>query len=423
MMNTSRKFPYLLMFPLFALLFFGGAIMVQAATYYVATTGSDSSPGTQTQPFQTIKRGISVLRAGDTLFIRGGTYFEGINSNSQTIPTGSSWNDAPIISGYPGETVILKPSGGTEVINLAHPYIQYVVFNGLVLDAAGLQRSCSAGYACSLVISGTNGAHHVRFKNIEAKNAAGSGVLTTYGSSAGLTYFEFIGCDIHHNGVEARDHGYYIGTSGNLVKNCKVHDNAGLGIHIYTGSLSVAASNNTIDGNDIYRNGTLSGSAPGILIDYGSGNRAMNNIVRGNKNGIIVGNPYVSGTSTSGSQVYNNTIYANTPGVGINIFTGSSQAVLENNIVYKNGGTILNTGSNTTITNNLFTDPMFVDEISGNFKLQSGSPAVDKALPRTEVRYDFVNTPRPQFVAPDIGAYEYSGNTTTPSPPRNLSVR
>jgi hypothetical protein len=42
-----------------------------ATTYYVATTGNDANPGTQAQPFRTILKGLTGLRAGDTLYIRG----------------------------------------------------------------------------------------------------------------------------------------------------------------------------------------------------------------------------------------------------------------------------------------------------------------------------------------------------------------
>ncbi len=55
-----------------ALLVLLGATTTEAATYYVATTGSDSSPGTLQQPFRTIVKGVSVLRPGDTVFVRAG---------------------------------------------------------------------------------------------------------------------------------------------------------------------------------------------------------------------------------------------------------------------------------------------------------------------------------------------------------------
>ena len=45
-----------------------------AADYYVATTGSDTNAGTMTTPFATLQRGVTAAAAGDTVFIRGGTY-------------------------------------------------------------------------------------------------------------------------------------------------------------------------------------------------------------------------------------------------------------------------------------------------------------------------------------------------------------
>ena len=50
-----------------------------AATYYVATTGSDSAAGSITAPFRTIGHGVSALSSGDRLYIRGGTYHEQIS--------------------------------------------------------------------------------------------------------------------------------------------------------------------------------------------------------------------------------------------------------------------------------------------------------------------------------------------------------
>ncbi|HVX60688.1 MAG TPA: DUF1565 domain-containing protein [Pirellulales bacterium] len=45
-----------------------------AATYYVATTGSDSNAGTLAAPFKSITKAQSVASSGDTVSIRGGTY-------------------------------------------------------------------------------------------------------------------------------------------------------------------------------------------------------------------------------------------------------------------------------------------------------------------------------------------------------------
>ncbi len=402
---------------------FAGALVSEAATYYVAPTGNDSNSGSDLLPFKTIQKGMQALAAGDTLNIRGGIYPERINSNSQRIPSGSSWSNAPVITGYSGETVILQPVGGSEVINLASSAVQYVIFSNLVVDAANLQRTCATGYGCSYGVSGTGGAHHVRFTNVEIKNSGGSGVLLTRGGSDGISSFEFIGCHIHHNGAESRDHGLYFSTSGNRVRNSQIHHNTGHGIHIYTGNVSVTADNNIVEGNQIYSNAVLSASAPGILVDYGSGNLVFNNIVLANKNGIQVGNPFSTAATASNSKIYNNTIYNNQPGVGIDVFVSSSQAEVKNNIVYKNGGTIGNKGAGTVSSNNLVTDPQFVDEAGSNFKLQATSPAVNQAVLLVQVPNDIVGVTRPQLGTPDIGAYEYASTSTDITPPATPVIR
>ena len=51
--------------------------LAPAATYCVATTGNDSNPGTEAQPWNSLRRASSSVRAGDTVRIRAGEYFVG----------------------------------------------------------------------------------------------------------------------------------------------------------------------------------------------------------------------------------------------------------------------------------------------------------------------------------------------------------
>ena len=98
--------------------------------------------------------GLSVMEAGDVLYLREGAYNEDINSNNQTWPTGTSWNDAPQIAGYPGETAILH-----GFINPAADYIQYVIFKDFIIDGERtIDNDCVGGFGAY---------HHIRFQNME----------------------------------------------------------------------------------------------------------------------------------------------------------------------------------------------------------------------------------------------------------------
>ena len=83
-----------------------------AANYYVATNGLDTNAGTSTNlPLKTIKKAVKMLAAGDTCYIRGGTYREEVTL------TASGTNGAPIrFQNYSNETVVLD---GADTTNLS----------------------------------------------------------------------------------------------------------------------------------------------------------------------------------------------------------------------------------------------------------------------------------------------------------------
>lgn len=373
-----------------------------AATYYVATNGNNANAGTQAQPFQTIGQGLSVLAAGDTLYIRGGTYAERIDSNQQTVRAGTSWSNVVTIAAYAGETVTLRPGSGGEVINLTQSSIQYVVFDGLSLDATGVQFGMSL----------TNGANHVRFKNGEMKNSTLTGVAISV--SPASSYNEILNSKIHDLGSSNQDHGLYIQTTNNLVEGCEIYNTSGYGIQLYNGYGGERASNNIIRNNRLHNLGLGSSGLGAVTINSGDDNMFYNNLVYDSLRGIDVmwGGP-------QRTKIYNNTIY-NTSAAGIEIGSGSTNAVVQNNIVYQNGSTIINNGVGTQISNNLTTDPKFVNASAKDFTLQQTSPAIDTGVTLDAVTTDFAGTTRPQGAGYDVGAYEYkSGQVPTPT---NLRV-
>ena len=77
-------------------------------SYYVSTTGDDNNLGTETTPWRTISHGVTQITAGDTLYIRGGTYQEMVIIDVD----GTEFNPI-LISGFPGEEVVIDGKGNT----------------------------------------------------------------------------------------------------------------------------------------------------------------------------------------------------------------------------------------------------------------------------------------------------------------------
>ena len=95
-MNRTRTF-------IAVVLLLGIVFPINAKDYYVATAGSDTNPGTLAESFATIQHAVSVMTAGDTCYIRGGTYRETVDLSGVA---GASGN--PItLTAFQDEAVIL----------------------------------------------------------------------------------------------------------------------------------------------------------------------------------------------------------------------------------------------------------------------------------------------------------------------------
>jgi parallel beta-helix repeat protein len=416
-----RKHKNIVRFLIYTFTFLLGTTSGYAATYYVATSGSDSNPGTLQQPFRTIVKGVSILKPGDTTYVRAGTYNEAINTRFVVFPSGTSWTNAVTLAAYPGEQVTL-----VGFINLAGMQHSYIIVSGLIIDA----NNSVEGFTIN------QGSHHIRLQNSEIKNTWSNGVGIWWGNNNGLSsdYNEILNCRIHHIGSAGNAakgwpdqpfgyglaHGIYVTTSNNIIRGNTFYDIGEYSIHQWT-SAPYFANNNIFDGNIITRSGhntTRYGGVccGGITASGGNGTIIRNNIVYGNEvDGIDLM------TTCINCKVYNNTTYNNP---GWNIYTPDTSGTgieVRNNIAYPKG---IHLGTGTISSNNLLSNPNFVNAAGNDFRLLSSSPAVDAGMTLSSVTVDFARSIRPQGAAYDIGAYEFGGGTgSAPAAPRNLSVR
>src|SRR3954470_6915046 len=74
------------------------------SSFYVATTGNDSNPGTQAAPWRTIQHAADSARAGSTVYVRGGVYEELVSING----SGNASDGFITFQSFPGENAVLE---------------------------------------------------------------------------------------------------------------------------------------------------------------------------------------------------------------------------------------------------------------------------------------------------------------------------
>jgi hypothetical protein len=411
------------------LAFFVTGDVVLGATYYVSKSGSDGNSCSQAQSqsaaMSSINRGVSCLRAGDTLLVRGGTYAEGLDS--PTMGSGTDWNSPVRVAAYPGETVWMKPPAGpAAVIYLTSQ--RYVEFDGINLDASNATSARHMGGLWINWETDTVTAHHIRFQNADITgNRIGGDLQTSYQginiavpSGGGVGFNELLNVRIYGTGGPNANYGMYIHGSNNVMDGCDIYDVGYMGIQIYNDG-GATPTGNIIRNNRIHDiTQGMDARRMGILV-AGNNTLVYNNIIYNiNANGSYSqgSTAAISAFAGTGNKIFNNTI-VNNRSTAIDLGSVSNTEV-RNNITYGNAfeGILSSGGTGTTLSTNLFgIDAQFVNTGAGDFHLKSGSPAIDAGTNVAAVSTDITNTPRPQGKSYDIGAYEFSTSATQTQPP------
>ena len=385
---------------------------VVPATYYVAETGGlDSRSCTVATNRTTPKRNIMGIQgalaclqagAGDVLNIGNGVYPERIDSTLQFINSGTSFSSPVIIQADPqnpvGTTVTLNPTltSGQQVVRLTSQ--QYVIMNGLILDAGNVGGNA--------LLLDTN-SHHIRFQGGQAKKSVFSPVLIRGGNN------EILNSTIQEN---AQEHCLWVaGGNANTIENNDLSNCQGNGIRTLPASGSL--SDTIIRGNRIHASNPTSVDAA-ILVGDASGALVVNNIIDANCSGIEVAG------GTNGARIYHNTITSNQL-FGIQVDAGASDCRLFNNGLWQNGTVppITNNGTSTVQDRNRTDNPVFVAAGAGDFHLMPGSLWIDAGVTLLDVPTDKAGASRQQGSAPDIGAFEMPPGVQAPSAPSAFRLK
>jgi hypothetical protein len=397
---------------------------LHATTRYVATNGSDSNPGTSTAPLRTIQRGVDLSTPGDTVIVQDGTYgpeghytcgticsqngyaapvtftSSGTASAPITVKAANKWGailDCGLPSGYSGD--------GTDGVQACDTYFDFQsAASYIVIQGFDITR----GYWSGVFINGSynhdiqvigNHFHHIGNRHYTIPSGIESwGIEGSYAgtSTSNITYtgnvFNNIGrlptsgqssTDYNH------DHGLYIYNGPYTITNNIFYANtAGWDIQISPGTHDTNISSNTFQGPNPNRDGLIvlwaDSSHPNTNITI------QNNIFYNGRNYAI--------DSWQAKEV--NTL------IDHNVVYGSPNGVIDTSVIG---------GSFNVTSNRINSDPMFVDVATNNYHLQGGSPAIDTGA-SVAVANDFDGAARPQGAGFDVGAYEYTGSTNSPTP-------
>ena len=198
------------------------------------------------------------------------------------------------------------------------------------------------------------------------------------------------------------------GALGGILNHCILSDNSAS--YDGGGAYNCALNNCVLTGNSAFRNGGGAyGDRPG-----GEGGEEYECTLN---NCALTGNSASDGGGTYYSALTNCTLSSNTASSG----GGASGGTLNNCIVYYNDAaigpnfsfSIFNyscTTPNSGGVGNITNEPMFVDRVSGNFRLKIGSACIDAGNNAyASGTTDLDGHPRIVNDVVDMGAYEYDG--------------
>ena len=426
------------------------------ATFYVATDGSDMSPGTLSEPWGTLNKAAAEAGAGDTVFVRGGEYL---------VPNQVRfWNTGPItFKNYADERPVFSYTGSEQYGFSVGQGADDITIEGLTFKRDTRSLTSQIGYIIGIagnrtilrrVTAGFEPSNFKQPLNMGKDVIKGTTPNGAFGNYVTIEDSEVYGS--HEQGIDC------VSCTGWVIRNNYLHDN---GSHVVLKD----SRNNLIEGN-------LASNSEFAALELGGScgfNSQMfmplpDNPICGDKNSILRNNviynnmiatPTANGIAlygAEGAQVYHNSIYGggvwlksswyqidggpqtyvtnlnnrlsnniavctdqNTSAIVV-IEAGNAAGLdLQNNVYWKEGGCDSAYEFNAEGTwmhydafaampydaASLFADPQFKNTASQDLHLSPSSPAIDAGVVVADRTYDHEGN---SIVGtPDIGAFEF----------------
>ncbi|MDQ3141628.1 MAG: right-handed parallel beta-helix repeat-containing protein [Bacteroidota bacterium] len=414
---------------------------LQAINYFVSNAGNDTHTGlTRSFPFLTLQKAVSVVAAGDSVFVENGKY-AGFDIRNKH---GNQHNR--IVFQALGNQVLINKRGPNREDGINVENANYITIDGFIVsDMPGAGNGIRLVFADFCVV-----------RNCTCDRNAERGIFT------GFTDDILIEHNVCMNSVD--EHGIYVSNSSDrpIIRYNECFRNNNIGIHL-NGDISQGGdgiiSDAQIYGNKIYDNGR----AAGINMDGVENPIIYNNLIYDNhfaqgialfqQDGAIV---------TRGAKIFNNTIIVPSDGRwGILMYEGAQvNTEIYNNIIINNHTwrgcisaenltglksdfNLLNdkmsfTGDGSSVPlqdwqqkgldlhSIIGTDltAIFRNPANFDFHLASNSVAINAGtnLVSSVVHEDFDHRIRPIGSAYDLGCFEFPEATSTESPTNSKAL-
>ncbi|KAB2963844.1 MAG: hypothetical protein F9K16_05735 [Thermoanaerobaculia bacterium] len=397
---------------------------VRAGNIYFVdpATGNDANPGTHAQPWATLWRPRQTMVAGDTVYVRGGTF-------SELDPEVPGWDTllfldlsfgasgtaaAPIAYlGYPGNPprlvnplarrgIYLNQDGGP----LSHHVIGNIRF-GEVEDAVlvtGIGQRIvgndlsNGGIGNKVGIFGDTSAIEVLGNRFIANGVPPTKYYAIYIQGFGVNQDIELGWNEIRD-QEGRSIQVYGHLDGDFVDDLRIHDNVLVGSDLNNLLLGGSDGGTEILGTVSVTGNVIAGArgAEGLRINDPNGTVVIdNNTLSGN----AVAQIYLEEAGAGHVTLRDNILVAEAGQTYYEFDAGSSSAsfVPAHNLVFGGGACApWDAGC-------VNADPLFVS--GTNYHLRPASPAIDAGVATSAAR-DHDGVLRPQAAAFDIGAFEY----------------
>ena len=482
-------------------------VVRETTTYYVSNDGADGQTGTREAPMQTINGALAKAKPGDTVFVRGGTYYEKV-----LFPKSGQLNKVITLKSFPGEQPVidgsgLSISGKDALVKISN--VSYVHIEGF--EICNFKSSTPGVDVNGIVVDGTSGniriadnhIHHIENNAAPAGGRSGHAIEVLGNTTVAITDILIEGNEIHDCNTGYSENltinGY---VDGFVVRKNRIYNGENIGIVAAGGYAANAnpalnyARNGLIAENEVFNIDGTTGPIPafqdnhGAISIYVDGARSIvieRNWIHGSDRGIgivsendnfptedcIVRNNVVqdcfltgiylggylryTGGGTRNCYVVNNTLVMNNRVHGyydeiegeIRLTENCMNNVIRNNLIYtRQDGVFVHkynaSGSGNIIDNNVYDspggatwiwegaqqtvfsawqgasqqdasslsgkDPQFVNAATGDFRLETTSPAISAGVvidAGIHGDVDFGGQPRMVGGTIDVGAYQH----------------